>query len=191
MRKSEHLVDPIFINRWSPRAFSSEKISKSVLMTAFEAARWAPSSGNGQPARFVYAENGDAHWNQFVGFMLEGNRVWAEKAAALVVVISKKDAEWQGKVIQSPTHSFDTGAAWMSFALQLEKLGWATHGMGGIEKDKIREALKLPENFAIECMIAVGKLGEKNQLPAALQEREMPNDRRALDKMVEHGTFKA
>lgn len=190
MRQSEFPILPMFLERWSPRSFTGESVSTETLMTAFEAARWAPSSGNSQPWRFVFAKKGSAQWDQFLGFLVEGNQVWAKSASALIVVISKKDTEWNGKVVPAPCHSFDAGASWMSMALQLLKMGWMTHGMAGIEHEKIRRELSLPENYHIEAMIAVGKIADKAQLPAALQERESPNDRKPLSSMVSEGVFK-
>jgi nitroreductase len=188
-RKSKFPISPVFIERWSPRSFTGEEIPAEVLHTGFEAARWAPSSGNSQPWRFIFAKRGSKNWDLFVSFLMEGNRAWAQKASALIIVLSKKDFEWNGKLQPAPAHSFDTGAAWMSLALQLHKSGWATHAMGGIERDKIKQEFKLPENFAIEIMIAVGKPGDKAHLPENFQERETPNDRVALENIVHENGF--
>ena len=190
MRKPNFNIDPIFTERWSPRAFTNEAIPDAVLKAGFEAARWAPSSANGQPWRFIYSKRDSSSWNLFQSFMVEGNRAWANQASALVVILSKKDFEWGGKLVNSASHSFDTGAAWMSLALQLTKLGWSTHGMGGIEHDKIRTDLKIPENYQIEAMLAIGKRGDKSKLPPGLQEREMANDRNPLESVISEGVFK-
>ena len=48
-RTTDHAVDPLFLNRWSPRAFTGEAIDEALLMRLFEAARWAPSASNLQP----------------------------------------------------------------------------------------------------------------------------------------------
>lgn len=45
-RKSEYDIDSIFLERWSPRSFSTEEVEEEVLMSVFEAARWAPSANN-------------------------------------------------------------------------------------------------------------------------------------------------
>lgn len=188
-RKSKFPISPVFIERWSPRSFTGEEIPEEALHTGFEAARWAPSSANSQPWRFVYARRGTKAWDTFTNFLMEGNRVWAHKASALIVVLSKKDFEWNGKLQPAMAHSFDTGAAWMSLALQLHKSGWATHAMGGIERDKIKQEFKLPENFAVEIMIAVGKPGDKASLPENFQAREIPNDRAPFEAIVQEGHF--
>lgn len=52
-RIADHPVDPIFVERWSPRAFAEDTISQAELMELLEAARWAPSAINVQPWRFA------------------------------------------------------------------------------------------------------------------------------------------
>jgi nitroreductase len=190
-RKPNFPIDKTFIDRWSPRAFTGEAIPENVLCTAFEAARWAPSSANSQPWRFIFVKKGSPEWDKFVGFMVEGNRVWAQNASALVVLLSKKDFEWNGKMADATSHSFDAGAAWMSMAMQLTKDGWAAHAMGGINHDAIRAGLEVPANYAVEVMIAVGKIGDKSKLPEALQSRELQNDRKMLESVSSEAKFKA
>src|ERR1700709_2500769 len=119
-RIPDHPVDNVFIDRWSPRAFTGETIPQSVLFTMFEAARWAPSSYNSQPWRFLYATNNNAHWDKFLGLLIEFNQSWAKTASALVFVVSETTMVSPGKDARVPSHShsFDAGAAWGSMALQ-------------------------------------------------------------------------
>lgn len=92
-RKTEHEVDAIFPSRWSPRAMSGEEISEEELMRLFEAAKWAPSSRNNQPWRFVYARKNTPHWEKFYSLLADGNKRWAENSAVLIVIASKKTFE--------------------------------------------------------------------------------------------------
>jgi len=71
----------------------------------------------------------------------------------------EKTVSRNGEVAQSKSHSFDTGAAWQNFALQALLLGWHTHGMGGFDREKARTDLKVPDDFAIEAVIAIGRQG--------------------------------
>lgn len=190
-RKSRYDIDSLFLERWSPRAFSGEAISEEILLAGFEAARWAPSGGNTQPWRFIYSTHGSASWPVFTEFLMEGNRNWAKNASALVVLLSKKDFLSNGGQIQeSSSYSLDAGSAWMSFALEMRKRGWFTHGMAGIFKDKIQRDFEIPGNYNIEMMIAVGKPGDVKSLAPALQAREVMNDRQPLEFMVQEGKFK-
>ena len=67
-RNNEYSVDDIFINRWSPRAMSGEKLPDEELFSLFEAARWAPSSYNNQPWRLIYAKRDTEHWEKLFNF---------------------------------------------------------------------------------------------------------------------------
>lgn len=89
-RRADYAVDKLFIDRWSPRAMSSEELSEPELMALFEAARWAPSSSNNQPWRILYARRNGKHWPLFFDLLGDGNKRWAHKAAALLIFISKE-----------------------------------------------------------------------------------------------------
>jgi nitroreductase len=186
-RKPEQEVNDIFLNRWSPRAMSGEEIDEGDLFSLFEAAKWAPSSNNNQPWRFLYARRNTPHWPVFFSLLAEGNQVWAKNAAALIVVISKTTFDSNQF---SRTHSFDAGAAWGSLALQGSLNNLVIHGMQGFDYDKAKEVLHIPDVYQVEAMIAVGKKGGKEELPAYLQEREMPSARKSLSAIVMEGSFR-
>ncbi len=188
-RKVEHEIAAQFVERWSPRAFTDAEIPDDVLLTVFEAARWAPSGFNLQPWRFIYAKRGSAHWETFLSLLSDFNRVWADKASALIVLVSKTTVVWNGKEIPATTHSFDTGAAWSNLAHQANLLGWQTHAVGGFDKDKTRVALNVPDDFAIEVIVAIGQRGDKAALPENFQSREAPSDRLPLASLVLEGGF--
>ncbi|MFM0502858.1 nitroreductase family protein [Paraburkholderia caffeinilytica] len=188
-RTADHPIAPQFLNRWSPRAFTSDPIPDAALLTLLEAARWAPSSYNSQPWRFVYARRDTPHWEQFLGFLNEFNRSWAREAAAIVVVLSKSTFTPPGGAaeVPAPTHSFDTGAAWAYLALQASLSGWHAHGLAGIEREKIRQALAVPDVYSIEAAIAIGRAGDKASLPEALQAREVQSQRNSLTAIASEG----
>jgi len=186
-RKPEQEINEIFINRWSPRAMSGQEIDEKTLLTLFEAARFAPSANNNQPWRFIYTCRNTKHWDIFFQLLAEGNQVWAKNAAALIVVISKTTFD-NGK--PSITHSFDAGAAWVSFALQGSLAGLVIHCMQGFDYDKAKEVLCVPDGYAVEAMIAVGKKGKKEDLPDYLQEREFPSSRKTITELTMEGSFK-
>ena len=186
-RKKENNVNDIFINRWSPRAMSGEPITDEELFPLFEAARWAPSSHNNQPWRFVYAKRDTQYWDKIFNFLVEGNKVWVKNAAAIVVVISKTVSEYNGSFIR--THSFDTGASWENVALQGSLNGLVVHGMSGLDYEKAAEGLALPEEYKVEMMFAVGKPGSIEELPEKLQEIENPSGRKKLSEIVSEGIF--
>lgn len=184
-RKPDHDISRLFVNRWSPRAMSGEEIGREELMRLFEAARWAPSSMNNQPWRFLYALRKSEHWKIFFDLFVPGNQAWCGNAGALVVVASKTTFDFNGK--PSPTHSYDTGAAWGYLALQGSLMGLVVHGMQGFNYDKAKELLLPADGFQVEAMIAVGRPGSKEDLPLALQEREAPSQRKKTEEFVFEG----
>jgi nitroreductase len=186
-RTTEHGVDERFLGRWSPRAMSGGLIEEETLLSLFEAARWAPSSNNNQPWRFLYARRDTKLWPLFFDLLAEGNRIWAIRAAVLIVVISRTTFDFNDK--PSRTHSFDAGAAWENLALQGALKGLVVHAMQGFDYDRAKETLRIPEGYQVEAMIAIGKPGRKEELPENLREREFPSGRKALADLVEEGFF--
>jgi len=186
-RRPDFEIDPIFLKRWSPRSMSGDEISREVLFSLFEAARWAPSSNNNQPWRFIYARRNTDCWPVFFDLLTEQNKIWAKNAAALIVVVSKKTFDYNERPAR--THSYDAGAAWENFALQGSLMALVVHGMQGFDYDRARTALNIPDVFQVEAMIAVGMPGRKEELPDALQEREMPSPRKNLSEIVMEGSF--
>ncbi|MGZ5511574.1 MAG: nitroreductase family protein [Nitrososphaeraceae archaeon] len=187
IRKVENDINPLFVNRWSPRAMSGEEISHDDLMGLFEAARWAPSSYNNQPWRFIYAKRNTDHWQRLFSLLVEGNKTWAKNAAVIVVVISRKNFEFNEK--PAITHQFDAGAAWENLALEATSRELVTHGMQGFDFNEARKVLGIPDSFDVMAMIAIGKLGQKENLPRDLQEREYPSNRKPLEEIVMEGRF--
>jgi len=187
VRKSEYPIDTVFLDRWSPRAMSGEALSDAELMTLFEAAHWAPSSGNSQPWRFLYARRDTEHWPLSFELLNEGNRTWCHRAAALLVFISRTTNEKSGRALV--THSYDTGAAWMSLALQGWIKGLVVHGMAGFDYARAKDALHVPDDFTVEAMAAVGRRGPKEELPPQHLSREFPSQRRPVADLVFAGPY--
>ena len=186
-RLPQNKINPIFVDRWSPRSMTGERINDETLMSLFEAARWAPSSYNNQPWRFLYAKKDTSSWNVFFNLLLEGNKVWAKDAAVLVVVISRKNFEHNEK--PSITHQFDAGAAWENLALEASTRGIVTHGMQGFDYEKAGVDLGIPSNFEVMAMIAIGKKGPRENLLPELQEKEKLSDRKPLKEIIMEGFY--
>jgi nitroreductase len=187
-RKSLYPISNIFLNRWSSRALSNEPVINEQLMKLFEAARWAPSSYNEQPWRFIYTRKGTPTWDSLLGLMLPINQIWAKNAPVFVVLISKTFFDRNTK--PSHTHTFDAGAAWMSLALQGSIDGLVIHAIADFDYEKAQAFLNLPPEFKIEIIIAIGNPGNKEALPAELQIREKPSDRKSLKEIVFEDAFK-
>jgi len=190
-RESEYSIDSLFLDRWSPRAFTNETMPEADLLKMLEAARWAPSSFNHQPWRFVYALRGSEHWDRFLSLLIEFNQGWVKSAAGLLFVISRTHSGELGSAEQKAiySHSFDAGTAWGFLALQAHLSGYEAHGMTGVHFEKAAEVLGIPDGFRVEAAVAIGKVGDKNQLPDSLRQREVPSQRKPLSDVAFNGTF--
>ncbi|MFB6116366.1 MAG: nitroreductase family protein [Candidatus Nanosalina sp.] len=183
-REPEHGINPIFVNRWSPRALTTD-MTEDDLMALFEAARWAPSSYNNQHWRFLYATYEDDEWETFVDLLSDFNADWASEGYALVVIASKETFDYNGE--PAKTHSFDTGAAWENLALEAADRDLVAHGMQGFDYEKARDELDVPEGFKVEAMIAIGGKGDESRLDEDM--RVEPNGRKDLDEITTRGSF--
>jgi len=188
MRKPTYSINPLIVNRWSPRSMTGEELDDDDIMPLFEAARWAPSSYNNQPWRFIYAKRNTEHWDRLFNLLVDANKIWAKNAALLVVVISRKNFEYNEKPAR--THQFDAGSAWENLALEASSKGIVAHGMQGFDYEKSREVLGIPSDFEVMAMIAIGKKGPKQNLSPELQEKEKLTDRKPLNEIIMEGTFR-
>ena len=190
-RMSDYPIDPMFLDRWSPRAFTGEAISETDLLTMFEAGRWAASSYNSQPWRFLYARRDTPHWDKFFNLLVEFNQGWCKSASALMYLVSNSLMRPPGaeKDVPSYSHSLDAGTASGNVALQATKMGWQLHGMVGFDKERAFAELNLPQGYRVEAAYAVGKVGDKATLPDALREREKPSERVPLSQLAFEGGF--
>lgn len=185
-------VNPLFLERWSPRAFDSSAMPQDDLDTIFDAARWAPSAFNYQPWRFLYAHRDSADWNRFLELLVPFNQDWVKNASVLVFILS--DTLLVGDSVEDAeplySHSFDAGAAWALMALQATRLGYHSHGMTGVDFDKARAELAVPDRFRIEAAVALGRIADKAILPEELQEDEAPSGRKDIADFVAAGNFR-
>jgi len=187
-RKSTYPINPLILNRWSPRAMTGEDLDNEEIMPLFEAARWAPSSYNNQPWRFIYAKRNTEHWERMFSLLADGNKSWAKNSALLVVVISRKNFEFNEKPAR--TYQFDAGSAWENLALEAFSRGLVAHGMQGFDYDKARIDLVIPDDFEVMAMIAIGKKGTREGLPPELQEKEKLSDRKPLKDIIMEGFYR-
>jgi nitroreductase len=191
-RQPDHPVDPLFLERWSPRAFDGSDMPDEDLLTIFEAARWAPSAFNSQPWHFLYARRGDANWERFLFLLIPWNQSWAHSASVLIYIVSDS-LPFTDKATREPapstTHGFDAGAAWACLALQATRMGYFAHGMSGIQYELARIELGLPERFHLNAACVIGRIGDPFMLDEKLRAREAPSTRKPLAEFVHAGNF--
>ena len=186
LRQAGASVDSMFIERWSSKAFADKQLSNEEIASLFEAAHWAPSSGNKQPWVFVYATDGTDR-ERFNKVLDEGNARYAPKAPLFILVFARTvDADGRNQ----RTAQFDTGAAWMSLAMQANRMGLNTRAMGGIDCDLAYEVTGVPsESFESICAITVGYRGTDDDLHPRMVEENHANDRKSVTEIAFKGRY--
>ena len=186
-RQAEYDIDPVFLNRWSPRAFSPEEVPEEILMSVLEAGKWAASSYNEQPWRYIVARTpGDL--KKFVSFLVPLNQAWTKDVPVLIVVLSKKTFTKNGQ--PNKVHGFDAGTSSGYLALQARLNGLYLHGMAGFDEEMARATLGVPTDFDIMAVFALGKRGHTADLPEDFRGGEVPSPRRPLAETVMEGHFR-
>lgn len=189
--ESNSRIHDVIARRWSPRAFDASQIPQDDLDLIFEAAGRAPSAFNLQPWTFLYARRDDANWERFQSLLMDFNRSWAKEASALVFVISDRLRRGgAADPVPNHSHSFDAGAAWALAALQATAMGYWVHGMTGLNFDKARAELGIPEDHRLEMAFVIGRKGPSEQLPEALQAREAPSSRKPVSEIARAGSLR-
>lgn len=188
MRSAEYGVLPLIIGRWSRRAMSGDPISSDELMSLFEAARWAPSSYNGQPWRYIYALRGKPAWTRMFDLLDPINKLWCCNAAVLMILSARTHFEHNGK----PDRSFalNAGASWQNLALQGHVLGLAVRGMQDFNYEQAVADFRITPPFAVQMMIAVGRPGSAELLPPSLRIKDRPTLRKSVAEIAFEDEFR-
>lgn len=186
---TQHPIHDLLKRRWSPRAFSDQPVEAEKLHMLFEAARWAPSSNNEQPWRFIVANKDyETEWNRLLACLVEGNRTWAYRAPVLILSVASLNFQEDSTPNRHAFH--DTGMAVENLVLQATALGLAAHQMAGFDVEKARADLKIPSGYEPVAMIAVGYPGDPAQLSDRLRAREaQPRVRKPLTEFVYSATW--
>ena len=186
-RSAQATTNDQFRLRWSPRSMNGQALTLAQVQSLCEAGRWAPSCFNSQPWRFIYALPDTPQWQPLLDLLMDVNKLWAAKAGALVALVAR--THFEANDAPAATHSFDTGSAWMSMALQAQHMGLTAHAMWGFHHDQAADALKLPEYFSTQALIAFGHPAPAEALPDSLREREVPSPRKALSELMFNGAM--
>jgi len=164
-------VHPLIRSRWSPRSFSDREVSTKDLRTILEAARWAASSYNEQPWRFLVATKSDpAAYQKLLGILVEFNQQWARTAPVLILTVAKKTFTHNGTPNHHALH--DTGAALANLMLQATALGLNAHGMAGYDHARARKELGIPDDYELGAAVAIGYPDDPAKLPESMRKQE-------------------
>jgi nitroreductase len=176
-------VHPLLAERWSPRGFDRDhQVGDDDVAALLEAARWAPSSGNSQPWRFLVTRRGEQAHARLFAALRPGNQEWAGDAAALVLVAARTVAE---DGTPYPFALYDTGQAVASLVTQAQAHALAAHQMGGFDPAAVRATFALDDTLTPVVVIAIGRAAPDPALPARLAARETaPRTRRPLTDLL-------
>lgn len=177
--QTDHPISPLISQRWSPRAFRDEMPPRDALLRLFEAVRWAPSSGNGQPWRFVVTSKDQPQaYEKLFATLRPGNQVWAGSAPLLVMAVMDALRDNGRPNLWAP---YDLGQAVANLATQATAEGLFVHQMAGFDREQAKAAFNLPERFEPMTVFVIGYLGDADSLPDDLRESELaPRERKPL-----------
>ena len=180
-------VIPVIASRWSPRSFDAERhLDTQTVGSLFEAARWAPSSGNEQPWRYIVGLNFNEAHRAVLDCLAEGNRLWAANAPLLFIAVSKTTRN----DLPNPHFAHDVGASLENLFLQAIHLGLHCHYMAGFSADRVRQTFGVPDEFEPVTACAVGYWGNLDQLPDELKQREQrKRERKPFSEFVFTGAW--
>jgi nitroreductase len=181
----------LLAERWSPRAFDGTTVASHDVAALLEAARWAPSANNYQPWRFLVGQTttdgADATHKGIFDALAEFNQVWASAAPVLVAAITEVEHE-DGSVREIAP--YELGLAVSQLTVEAAARGLVVHQMGGFDADQVSATFGVPPQYRTVVVLAIGRLGDPESLPAWAAERESaPRERRPLAEIAFADTF--
>jgi nitroreductase len=181
--KTDHPINELIAKRWSARAFSTRPVERSKLLSILEAARWAPSSRNEQPWRYIVFTNDNPEKLNQAQSVLKDINNYAKRAPILICAITKKIYSDNGNY--NRLHFHDLGAANENMFLEAFNQGLIMHEMGGFDVQKAREVFNIHDDFEVGIMIAIGYQDIHQVLPESFrQEAYSPRERKPLSEIA-------
>jgi nitroreductase len=181
--KTDYPISEIIAKRWSARAFSTRPVESSKLLSILEAARWAPSSRNEQPWRYIVFTNDKPETLNKAQSVLKEINDYAKRAPILICAITKKTYSENGS--PNRLHFHDLGAANENMFLEAFNQGLIMHEMGGFDVQKAREIFDVPDDYEVGIMIAIGYQDTYHVLPDRLRHKAFtPRERKPLSEIA-------
>ncbi len=180
----DYPIEALLARRWSPYSFAERDVPLEDLQAILEAARWAPSSYNEQPWRYLLARRSDpAAFEKLLSCLVDGNQVWAKSAPVLLIGLAIVTFARNGKPNAAAVH--DLGLAAGNICVEATARGLFVHQMIGIVPERVRALYNVPDDAEPLTAAAIGYLGDGSSLPDAIQERDRgPRTRRPLASFV-------
>jgi nitroreductase len=187
--KPDHPILDVIASRWSPYGYDDRSVSAEDLRSVFEAARWAPSSFNEQPWRYIVVTRDDMEeFERLLSCLTEANQAWAKAAPVLALGVVKLEFTHNGTTNRVAIH--DLGQASASLTVEAVSRGLSVHQMAGILPDRAREIYGVPDGFEVVTALAIGYAADPDSLPERLKKRDTtPRRRKPLEDIVFGGKW--
>ena len=182
-------LNALLKKRWSPRAFSEKIPTNEDIGTILDAARWSASCNNEQPWRFLVGiKNKNEFYQNIIDVLVEGNQVWTKSASVLILLYAKKTFSRNDK--PNNWAEYDTGQAAAHMSIQAMDLDIYVHQMAGFDPVAASKLIASEEDLVPMAAMALGYLGNPEQLPDGLKKAEQSERKRKnLDEIVLNGSF--
>jgi nitroreductase len=182
--RPDYPVLDVVSRRWSPYVYADRPVSAEDLRSLFEAARWAASSYNEQPWRFILAVKAEPEsYQRVLACLVEANQVWAVSAPVLAIGCYLDNFSRNGKKNGCAAH--DLGLAVGNLSAEATARGLAVHPMAGILPDRVRETFGLPAGVTPLTALAIGYAADPQEIAPDMVDRELsPRERRPLGETV-------
>lgn len=177
-------IQPLIAERWSPYGFDSRTVPQQELCSLFEAARWAASSYNEQPWRFIVAtKENPALYEKVLSCLWDLNQAWAKQAPVLVLCVVSLNFAHNNTENHAAVH--DLGLATGNLSLEATARGLSVHPMIGIHPDRVQQLFAVPEGFRAWTGLAIGYCADPETLIPELKQRDTTaRTRKPLDQIV-------
>jgi len=182
-------IAEILKERWSPRSFADKLIEQEKIDSLFEAARWSPSCFNEQPWHFIFSQKNNAEdYQRLLTCLSEKNQRWSKTAPLIGISVARTTFRHN----QKPNRFawYDVGQAMAHLTFQAASLGLYVHQMAGFNLEIARRELNIPDGFDPVSAFAIGFLGDPEELPEDLREKELtPRTRLKTAEFIHWGTW--
>ncbi len=176
-------INELLRRRWSARTFAVTPVAPETLGSLFEAARWSPSAGNGQPWSFLVADKtrDPEGFARALATLNEKNQEWVDAAPVLLFALTRRIRP-DGK--EHSRAQYDLGLAVKGLVVEAIELGLNVRQMAGFDAEAVRTLYRIPSEHDPIVAIAVG-------YPAAPDPATPPTarERKQLAEFVFGGQF--
>ena len=188
---ADHPIHDLTARRWSPYVFSDRPVDAADLRSILESARWAASSYNEQPWRWIVATTADpGEHARLLSCLVEPNQEWARHAPVLGLCVAALRFARNGA--ENPAAHHDLGLAAGNLSHEATARGLYVHWMIGILPERARELYAIPDGFQPLTAFALGHLGDVEGAAEQHRARDLaPRTRKPLGELVFGGRWGA